>query len=94
MGAQRGGTVTIDAATPAHSGSKSVHVHADDNDYDTLFVLHDARSSRRRTAASSCAPTCASAGAMARGHNTFIIADPFATQGTGNNVRIGERTRC
>jgi len=28
--------------------------------------------------------------AMAGGHNTFIIADPYAMQGTGNNLRIGE----
>ena len=28
--------------------------------------------------------------AMAGGHNAFILADPYAMQGTGNNVRIGE----
>jgi hypothetical protein len=28
--------------------------------------------------------------AMAGGHNSFIIADPFAMPNTGNNVRLGE----
>ena len=35
------GTVTVDTTT-GHSGTRSVHVHAGDSDFDTLFALHDA----------------------------------------------------
>ena len=28
--------------------------------------------------------------AMTSGHNSFILADPYAMQGTGNNLRLGE----
>jgi hypothetical protein len=83
-----GGTVTVDGTTPAHSGTKSVHVNG--TGYDTLFALHDptvlpvsggrfyARAYMRLGAA------------MTGGHNTFIIADMFAMPGAGNNVRVGE----
>jgi hypothetical protein len=85
----QGGTITIDATT-AHSGSKSVHVHATDNDYDTLFVLHDATILPTSNGRFFLRAYMRLSRAMASGHNTFIIADPFAKQGTGNNVRIGE----
>ena len=86
----QGGTVTIDGATPAHSGSKSVRVHATDNDYDTLFVLHDATILPAPNGRFFLRAYMRLSRAMAGGHNAFIIADPYAMQGTGNNVRIGE----
>jgi hypothetical protein len=86
----QGGTVTIDGTTPAHSGSKSVRVHATDNDYDTLFVLHDATILPAPNGRFFLRAYLRLGRAMAAGHNAFIIADPYAMQGTGNNVRIGE----
>jgi len=86
----QGGTVTIDATTPAHSGSKSVRVHATDTDYDTLFVLHDATILPAPNGRFFLRAYMRLSRAMAGGHNTFIIADPYAMQGTGNNLRIGE----
>jgi hypothetical protein len=82
--------VTIDGTTPAHSGSKSVHVHAGDNDYDTLFVLHDATILPAPNGKFFLRAYMRLSRAMAGGHNAFIIADPYAMQGTGNNLRIGE----
>ena len=86
----QGGTVTIDGTTPAHSGSKSVRVHATDTDYDTLFVLHDATILPAPNGRFFLRAYMRLSRAMAGGHNAFIIADPYAMQGTGNNVRIGE----
>jgi hypothetical protein len=86
----QGGNVTIDGTTPAHSGSKSVHVHAGDNDYDTLFVLHDATILPAPNGKFFLRAYMRLSRAMAGGHNAFIIADPYAMQGTGNNLRIGE----
>jgi len=86
----QGGTITIDGSTPAHSGSKSVKVHATDNDFDTLFVLHDATILPTPNGKFYLRTFMRLSRAMAGGHNTYIIADPFAMQGTGNNVRIGE----
>jgi len=86
----QGGTVTIDGTTPAHSGTKSVKVHATDNDYDTLFVLHDATILPAPNGRFFLRAYMRLSRAMADGHNAFILADPYAMQGTGNNVRIGE----
>jgi hypothetical protein len=86
----QGGTVTIDGTTPAHSGNKSVRVHATDNDYDTLFVLHDATILPAPNGRFFLRAYMRLSRAMVDGHNAFIIADPYAMQGTGNNVRIGE----
>ena len=86
----QGGSVTIDGTTPAHSGSKSVHVHAGDNDYDTLFVLHDATILPAPNGRFFLRTYMRLSRAMAGGHNAYIIADPYAMQGTGNNLRIGE----
>jgi hypothetical protein len=67
-----------------------VHVHATDNDYDTLFVLHDATILPAPNGRFFLRAYMRLSRAMAGGHNAFILADPFAKQGTGNNVRIGE----
>jgi hypothetical protein len=86
----QGGAITIDGTTPAHSGSKSVKVHATDNDFDTLFVLHDSTILPAPNGRFFLRAYLRLSRAMAGGHNSYIIADPFAMQGTGNNVRIGE----
>jgi len=84
------GAITIDGTTPAHSGTKSVKVHATDNDFDTLFVLHDSTILPAPSGRFFLRAYLRLSRAMAGGHNSYIIADPFAMQGTGNNVRIGE----
>ena len=84
------GAITIDGTTPAHSGTKSVKVHATDNDFDTLFVLHDATILPAPSGRFFLRAYMRLSRAMSGGHNSYIIADPFAMQGTGNNVRIGE----
>jgi len=84
------GTVTIDGSTPAHSGSKSVRVHAADNDYQTLFTFRDAAVLPGPGGRFFMRAYMRLGRAMAGGHNTFIVTDLFATPGAGNNVRIGE----
>jgi hypothetical protein len=84
------GAITIDGTTPAHSGTKSVHVHAADTDFDTLFVVHDSTILPAPNGRFFLRAYLRLSRAMAGGHNSYIIADPFAMQGTGNNLRIGE----
>jgi len=82
--------LTVDGTTPAHSGSKSIKVHAGDNDFDTLFAYHDTAVLPAPSGRFFVRAYMRLGRAMAGGHNSFIIADPFAMQGTGNNVRLGE----
>lgn len=87
---QVSGSIAIDGTTPAHSGSRSVRASPGTNDFDTFFVFHDA----------SVLPTTGGkfflrlymqiAQAMTPMHNTFFVADLFATPGAGNAVRVGE----
>ena len=84
------GTLTVDGTTPAHSGSKSIRVHAGDNDYDTLFAFHDTTVLPAPNGRFFLRAYIRLGRAMVGGHNSFIIADPFATPGSGNNLRIGE----
>jgi hypothetical protein len=60
------------------------------NHYDTLFVLHDATILPAPNGKFFLRAYMRLSRAMAGGHNAFIIADPYAMQGTGNNLRIGE----
>jgi len=83
------GTLTIDTTT-AHSGGKSLHVHAGDDDYDTLLAFHDATVLPAPQGKFYARAFIRLGRAMATGHNSYLIADPFATPGSGNNVRIGE----
>jgi hypothetical protein len=87
------GTVTVDSTTPAHSGKKSIHIGDTANDYDTLLILYSA----------SVLPVTAGRfyvrvfmqlhDAMSAGHNTFILSDLFAAQGSGNALRVGEQNQ-
>jgi len=84
------GTIVIDGTTPAHSGGKSVHVHAGDNDYDTLFAFRDTAVLPAPNGRFFLRAYIRLGRAMAGGHNTFIVGDLSATPGNGNNLRIGE----
>jgi hypothetical protein len=84
------GMVTIDSSSPAHSGARSVHVSDGDADYDTLLVLHD-ESLLPSPSGRLYVRTFIRLGAgMSAGHNTFILSDVFASEGQGNNLRLGE----
>ena len=83
------GTVAIDGSSPAHSGTKSVRVHAADADYDTLFALRDATVLPAPGGRFFLRAYMRLGRAMAGGHNSFIIADPFATLDGYDTVRFG-----
>ncbi len=84
------GTVTVDSSTPAHSGTKSIHVSDGDADYDTLLVLHDASVLPAPGGRFYVRVFMRLGAAMSAGHNTFLLADLFATQGQHNDLRLGE----
>ena len=84
------GTVTVDSSTPAHSGIKSIHVSDADADYDTLLVLHDASFLPAKGGRFYVRAFMRLGAAMSAGHNTFLLADLFASQGQGNDLRLGE----
>jgi hypothetical protein len=88
------GTVTVDGTTPAHSGTKSIHVSDGDADYDTLLVLHDASVLPAPAARFYVRAYVRLGAAMSAGHNGFILADVFAlqgaSQGQSNDLRLGE----
>jgi len=83
------GTLTVDDTT-AHSGRKSLHAHAGDDDYDTLLAFHDATVLPAPSGRFYARAFVRLGRAMAAGHNSYIIADSFATPGSGNNLRVGE----
>ncbi len=83
------GTVAVDDSVPAHSGSKAVHVHG--ADFQTLLVYHDAAVLPQASGRFYVRAFVRLAEAMVDGHNTFVIADLFATPGTGNALRLGEQ---
>lgn len=83
------GTLAVDATT-AHSGGKSLHVHAGDDDYDTLLAFHDATVLPAPQGRFYLRAFVRLGRAMGAGHNSYIIADSFASPGTGDNLRIGE----
>ena len=83
------GTLTVDATT-GHSGGKSLHIHAGDDDYDTLLAFHDTAVLPTPGGRFYMRVYLRLGRAMAPRHNSYIVADPSATSGGGNNVRIGE----
>ena len=84
------GTVTVDSTTPARSGTKSIHVSDGDSDYDTLLVLHDPAVLPAPMARFYVRAFIRLGAAMSAGHNGFVLADLFASQGQGNDLRLGE----
>ena len=84
------GTVRVDSTTPAHSGTKSIHVADGDGDYDTLLVLHDASVLPAPAGRFYVRAFIRLGAPMSAGHNTFILGDLFASPGQGNNLRLGE----
>jgi hypothetical protein len=88
--ASTAGEVTVDGTTPAHSGTKSVHIADTTNDYDTLLVLHSASVLPVAGGRFYVRTWMMLGGPMSAQHNSFILADLFAMQGQGNSLRVGE----
>jgi hypothetical protein len=87
------GTISIDATTPAHSGTRSIKVTGGDADFSTMLTLH-ATAILPAPGGRLFARFYLRLGRpMSDGHNTYVIADPFAKPGTGNNLRLGEDYR-
>jgi len=82
------GTVAVEDNAFAHSGSKSVHVHG--AEFQTLLVYHDVAVLPQTSGRFYVRAFIRLAEAMVGGHNTFVIADRFASPGTGNTLRVGE----
>jgi hypothetical protein len=83
------GTLTVDATT-AHRGGKSLHVHAGDDDYDTLLAFHDAAVLPAPSRRFYVRAYLRLGRAMAAGHNSYIVAESSAMSAGANNLRIGE----
>jgi hypothetical protein len=83
------GTVTFDDSVPAHSGSKTVHVHGDG--FQTLLTYHDPAVLPQASGRFYVRAFVSLGAPMVAGHNTFVIADLFASPGTGNALRLGEQ---
>jgi hypothetical protein len=83
------GTVTVDGTTPAHSGTKSVHVYG--NGFQTLFVFHQTSTLPAPSGRFYFRAYMRLGAAMTAGHNTFIVGDLAASPGGGNALRIGEQ---
>ena len=85
------GNVSVDGTTPAHSGTKSVHVYG--SGFQTFFTLSKA----------SILPVAGGrlyfraymrlGAPMTTNHNTFILGDLAASPGNGNALRIGEQVQ-
>ena len=84
-----GGSVAIDDSVPAHSGSKSVHVHG--AGYQALLTYHDAAVLPQTSGKFYVRAFVRLAEAMTGGHNTFVIADTVAAPNSGNALRLGEQ---
>jgi hypothetical protein len=84
------GTVTVDGMSPAHSGMHAAHVQDGDNDYDTLLVLHDPALLPVAGGRLYLRAFIKLGRAMSAGHNSYVLADLYAMQGQGNNLRLGE----
>ena len=82
--------VTVDATSPANSGSKSVHVQPASTDYDTFLALHDTAVLPVSGGKLYLRFFIRLAQPMTAGHNTFVRADLFAAQGNGNNLLFSE----
>lgn len=82
------GTVAIDRETPAHSGSRSIHVHGDG--FQSLLVFHDPARLPQASGAFYVRVFVRVAQPLSSGHNTFLIADTFSAPGAGNAARLGE----
>jgi hypothetical protein len=84
------GTVTVDDMTPAHSGTRSVHVSDADADYDTLLLFHDTAVLPAPAGWFYLRAFVRLGAAMSAGHNSFVLADLASSPGQGNDLRLGE----
>ncbi len=86
------GTVSIDGTTKAHSGTRSVKVVGGtmDADFSTMLTLHDPAILPAPGGRFFARFYIRLGRAMSDGHNAYLLADPFAKPGTGNNLRLGE----
>ena len=85
--------IVIDGSTPAHSGSRSVHVSPSAGSFQTFFVFHDAATLPAPGGKFFMRAFMRLSSAMTGGHNTFITADRFAAPAAANPVRVGEQVR-
>jgi hypothetical protein len=83
--------IVVDGSTPAHSGSRSVHVSPSAGSFQTFFVFHDAATLPAPGGKFFVRAFMRLSSPMTGGHNTFITADHFATPAAANPVRIGEQ---
>ena len=81
------GKITIDAKTPAHSGTKSVHVASDG--YQTFFELKGAPVFPRPNGPLYLRVYLRLSAAMTSGHNTYFKAGAAATTSSDHETRVG-----
>jgi len=81
------GTITIDAATPAHSGTKSVHVGG--SAYQAFFELKGAPIFPASATAFYVRVYLRLGAAMTSGHNTYFKAGAAANLSSDHETRVG-----
>ena len=83
------GNVTVDGTTPAHSGTKSVHVYG--SGFQTFLTLSKGSILPVANGRLFFRAYMRLGAPMTDGHNTFILGDLAASPGNGNALRIGEQ---
>jgi hypothetical protein len=81
--------VTVDGTTPAHSGTKSVHVYG--SGFQTFFTLSKSSILPVANGRLFFRAYMRLGAPVTDGHNTFILGDLAASPGNGNALRIGEQ---
>ena len=84
-------SISVDATTPAHSGTRSLVVRAPDTNFQSIFNYHDASVLPRAQKEFYLRSYVRMGRDMASGHNAFLILDRMAAPGAGAAVRLGEQ---
>jgi hypothetical protein len=86
-------TITVDASTPAHSGTHSVRVHAPVTDFQSFLIYHDTAVLPRAQGDFYLRSYVRLGREMSAEHNAYMVFDRFAAPGAGAAVRLGEQSQ-
>ncbi|MGC4087966.1 MAG: hypothetical protein QM756_08725 [Polyangiaceae bacterium] len=84
-------SIVVDGTT-AHSGTRSVVVHAPNTNFQSFIIYHDAAVLPRTQGDFYMRVFVRLGRDMATMHNAYIVLDRFAAPGGGSAVRLGEDT--
>ncbi len=84
-------SIVVDSTTPAHSGTRSVVVHAPLSNFQSFLIYHDAAVLPRAQGDFYLRSYVRLGRDMAGGHNAYLILDRNTAPGAGSAVRLGEQ---